>query len=181
MPAMREIADFLIHYRRQRGWTRKLVGAIPQQHFDWAPAPDTFRCSDLVRHLMQAEVFWRRLILAAAQGEYYDPFQIAGTPTERFTVFRGRNLKVSQIEKFGRTPAACLEQWETIQLETEQAFGKLTPEQLTEVEVEHPLMGLKTPLWEMLLLMVTHEGHHRGQLSAYLKQLGVPQPVLFTA
>jgi uncharacterized damage-inducible protein DinB len=28
----------------------------------------------------------------------------------------------------------------------------------------------------MLLVMVEHEGHHRGQLTAYLKMLGVDQP-----
>ncbi|HEX9637133.1 MAG TPA: DinB family protein, partial [Acidobacteriota bacterium] len=163
---MKTIADFLTHYRRQRRWTRKLVAAIPEQHFDWAPAQSAFRCSDLVRHMMQAEIFWRRLFTAATSGEQYDPFQFTGTASERYTVFRGRNLQISQSEKLGRSPAALLEQWERIQADTERELGAITPEQLAAVEVEHPMACLRLPLWEMLLAMVEHEVHHRGQLSA---------------
>ena len=54
-------------------------------------------------------------------------------------------------------------------------LARIAPEQLA-VEVVHPLMDLRLPLWEMLLTMVGHEIHHRGQLSAYLKMLGVEQP-----
>ena len=58
---MHTMTAFLEHFRRQRRATRKLVASIPDAHFTWAPTRDAFSCADVVRHMMQAEVFWRRL------------------------------------------------------------------------------------------------------------------------
>ena len=63
-----------------------------------------------------------------------------------------------------------------MQAETESAFAAFTPEQLERVVVEHPIAGLRAPLAEMLHYMLSHEIHHRGQLSAYAKVLGLRQP-----
>ena len=76
---MRTIEEFLVYFRRQRSWTRSLVAAAPEACFDWRPAPDAFSCGELVRHLIQSEAFWRRLLLAAAAGQRYDPFGLTGT------------------------------------------------------------------------------------------------------
>ncbi len=176
---MRTIQDFLIFYRRQRGWTRSLVAAMPEECFGWRPNPDAFGCGELVRHLIQSEVFWCRLLVAAAEGRPYDPFGLTGTSLERMTAFRRPNLESSRTaEKYGSTFAACLESWSRVQQKTEEELARLSPEQLAEVEVEHPLLVIRAPLWEMLLTMVGHEIHHRGQLSAYLKALGVEQPAV---
>jgi uncharacterized damage-inducible protein DinB len=177
---MRTIAEFLEHYRRQRRWSRALVAAIPPEHFDWSPAADAFRCSDIVRHLMQSEQFFLRIIVSAARGETFDPFHLQGSGAERFQAFRGRNLALSKRDQLGATPSACLEQWQKIQAETERELARISADQLTAVRVTHPLANITAPLWEMLWIMMTHESHHRGQLSAYLKVLKLPQPVLFT-
>src|SRR5947199_10361277 len=97
---------------------------------------------------------------------------------QRMTAFRKPNLESSRGDgaKYGASFAACLESWRGVQAKTEEQFAALTPEQLAGAQVEHPLLALRTPLWEMLLTMVGHEVHHRGQLSAYLKMLGVEQP-----
>jgi uncharacterized damage-inducible protein DinB len=42
--------------------------------------------------------------------------------------------------------------------------------------MEHPLLAMRVPVWDMFLVFIEHEIHHRGQLSAYLKALGVDQP-----
>jgi uncharacterized damage-inducible protein DinB len=178
---MRSIQELRAHYRRQRVWTRTLAAAIPAEHAEWAPSAADFSCIGLVRHLMASEVFWRRLLVAATRGEVYDPFQLPGTPVERLAAFREPNVRSSRGDKHGRTVEECLERWLPIQRETEEALGAITPEQLDSVEVYHPLAGLRAPLWELFLVMIAHEGHHRGQLSAYLKILGVRQPPIFTA
>jgi len=46
--------------------------------------------------------------------------------------------------------------------------------------VHHPVAGLVAPLGEFIWFMASHEVHHRGQLSAYAKMLGLPQPPLYT-
>lgn len=173
---MRTMADFLEHFRRQRGWTRTLVEAIPSEHFDWAPTESAFSCGDLVRHLMQAEVFWCRLLTRAAAGGALDPFALEGTAEERLRAFRPGNLAASHEDKYGESVEDCLVRWATIQERTEREFAAVPDVALYEVEVDHPLTRMEAPLWQMLLTMVEHEGHHRGQLSAYLKFLGVEQP-----
>jgi len=172
---MRTIDDFLEHYRHQREWTRRIVAAIPEDHFDWRPSDDAFSCGDLVRHLMQAEIFWCRLLVTAARGEAYDPFRLEGAAKERMEAFRGPNLASSHDQAMGGTFAECLHNWSGIQERTEREFAGLPDNALHEIAVEHPLTTLEAPLWRMLLIMVEHEGHHRGQLTAYLKAAGVEQ------
>jgi uncharacterized damage-inducible protein DinB len=173
---MRTMQEFLDHFRRQRAWTRKVVASVPEEHFGWAPAAETFSCGDLVRHLMQAEIFWCRLLVRAVHGEAIDPFQLAGDAEDRMRAFRRANLELSHADKHGVSFAECLERWGEIQRRTEAELGALPDDALHGVEVDHPLTTLHAPLWQMLLVMVEHEAHHRGQLTAYLKMLGVDQP-----
>lgn len=176
---MQTVEEFLTHYRRQRGWTLKLVRAVPEDRFDWAPQADAFSCGALVRHLIQAESFWRKLMMSAVRGEAFDPFGFEGSAEERLIALRPQNLRSAASSKLGSSFGELLAAWAQVQAHTEAELGTLTPSQLREVIVEHPLARLRLPIWEMLLVFVEHEAHHRGQLSAYLKVLGVPQPPVF--
>jgi uncharacterized damage-inducible protein DinB len=173
---MRTIADFLDFYRRQRSWTFTLVSAVPEELFDWRPSESSFSCGELVRHLMLSERFWRKLIVEAAGGRSFDPFGLPGDGRQRMAAFRAPNLQsAGAARNLGATFAECLEKWGEIQARTEEELAGLTPEQLDAV-VDHPLLAIRFPVWEALLTMVGHEVHHRGQLSAYLKMIGVEQP-----
>ncbi len=174
---MPDAARHLEHFRRQRRWTRDLVAAVPEEHFDWSPAEGAFTAGQLVRHLMQAEIFWRRLMASALEGELYDPFGLSEPAGEaRMRQFRAPNVQVSAHPKLGSSFAELLDTWAGIGRDTEEFIRDLSAEQLETVEVEHPLTGLRATLDEFLMVMCEHEAHHRGQLSAYLKVLGVDQP-----
>ncbi len=174
---MSDAALYLEHFRRQRRWTRDLVAAVPEEHFDWAPGEGDFTAGQLVRHLMQSEVFWARLIGGAVAGEPYDPLDLSEPVGEaRMKQFRVPNVQVSARPKLGSSFSELLAAWEGIQQGTEELIGGFTAEQLESVVVEHPLTGLRATLDEFLMVMCEHEAHHRGQLSAYLKVLGVEQP-----
>lgn len=174
---MKTAGEFLAYFRRQRSWTLSLIPAVPEERFDWRPAAGAFSCGELVRHLIQSEVFWRRLIAESVAGGTFDPFGFQGSGKERLEALRPGNLSAAaQGEKLGATFAECLASWTRIQARTEEELAKLTPEQMAAVEVDHPLLAIRLPLWEGLLMMVGHEVHHRGQLSAYLKMLGIEQP-----
>lgn len=95
--------------------------------------------------------------------------------------FREPNLSSSHDPSFGASVAECLERWSEIQARTEVELSKIPDDALYAVEVEHPLTTLVAPLWQMLLVMLEHEAHHRGQLTAYLKMLGVEQPAAVIA
>lgn len=172
---MRNVQDFLTHYRRQRRWTTDLVAAIPAERFNWAPAADEFSCGDLVRHLIQSEIFWTRLIVKGAAGEAFDPFGLAGSTEERMEAFRQPNFESSHTDKYGSTPEECLAAWSMVQERTEQELARIDKDSLG-TRMSHPLTLLEAPVWEMLLVMIEHEAHHRGQLSAYMKAMGIPQP-----
>jgi uncharacterized damage-inducible protein DinB len=172
------VAGLLLdHFRSQRRWTRELVAAMPDEHFDWTPGDGAFSAGQLVRHLMQAEVFWRRMLERALAGETYDPFAFAEDPgADRMRTFRAPNLQYSADPRLGSSFAALLDAWEGIQADTEGLIAGLTEDQLAGIRLRHPLTGFEGTLHELLLVMLEHEAHHRGQLSAYMKVLGVEQP-----
>lgn len=99
-----------------------------------------------------------------------------GSAAERAT---GNPRRGAADAAYGTTIAACLDRWGHVQLDTERALLAIPDAALARV-VEHPGTGITGALWEMGLSMVEHEIHHRGQLSAYLKMLGVDQPALLT-
>lgn len=169
-------STLLEHYRRERRGTRLLIAAVPEELFDWTPHEGGFSLGGLVRHLMQAEIFWRKLLEAAIEGRDHDPFGLAGEPAARLVTFRPVNVDASNDERLGATFADCLEAWGPIQTKTEAFLESLSEEQIAGTRVRHPLVGLEGPLGQMVLVMVSHEGHHRGQLSAYLKNRGVEHP-----
>lgn len=173
---MSEDSRLLRHFRRQRGWTRLVVEAVPEEHFDWAPGESSFSCGELVRHLIQADVFWRRLLRAAIDGTVYDPFRIDGTPGERIRAFRDPNLAASRSTRLGGTFAECLAAWDEIQPKTEALIGSLTADQLSTVPARHPLTGYEGTLFELVLVMLEHEAYHRGQLTAHMKMLDLEIP-----
>lgn len=123
---------------------------------------------------MQAEIFWRKLLVKGAAGERFDPFRIEGSALDRLKAFRGVNLESSQRDSWGKTASECLEAWQAIEADTIEAFSALSDEAL-DVEIEHPLLDVREPLSTLFTMMFEHEAHHRGQLSAYLKVLGVEQ------
>ena len=171
-----DASALLSHFRRHRRWTCELVAACPEEFFEWVPEGAGFSCGGLVRHLMQAEAFWVRLLRAAAAGEVYDPFGLAGPFEERVERFRDPNLDASRNDRFGATFAECLEAWNGMQKKTETVIAALDERDLEETLATHPLTGLKAPLWEMVIVMMEHEAHHRGQLSAYMKSRGAGHP-----
>ena len=166
-------------WRQERAWTRNLVAAFPEATFDWRPAADAFSAGELVVHLIQAERFWRRLLVEAVAGRRCDPFGLEGDAAARFGAFREPNLLSTRAPDQPATFAACLPRLDAETAKTTAAFAAFTPAQLRDVVVHHPIAGLVQPLFDMIWFMASHEVHHRGQLSAYAKMLGLPQPPLY--
>lgn len=168
--------DFLAHFRRQRRWTRSLFAAVPEEDFSWRPGSGMFSCGDLLRHLIQAERFWVRLLTSAVHGEAYDPFGLGALePAARVEAFRQPNLEAAGDERFGTTFAEGLERWSRQELESCSRLAEV-PAAALGGPVAHPLSGLTATFEEMFWVMIEHESHHRGQLSAYLKVLKVAHP-----
>ncbi len=168
--------DFLSHFRRQRGWTRKLFAALPEEVFPWRPGEREFGCGDLLRHLIQAERFWVRLLTSAAGGESYDPFGLGGLELgDRVEAFREPNVRAAADERYGTSFAAGLQRWREVESQSCSRLAEIPAEAIRRM-VRHPLSGLEATVEEMFWVMIEHEAHHRGQLSAYMKVLGIAHP-----
>lgn len=168
--------DFLAHFRRQRRWTHSLFAAVPEEDFSWRPESGTFSCGDLLRHLIQAERFWVRLLASAARGEDYDPFGLATLElAARIEAFRRPNLEAAGDKRFGATFAEGLGRWSEQEVLSCSRLAEV-PAAALGAPVTHPLSGFTGTFEEMFWVMIEHESHHRGQLSAYLKVLGVAHP-----
>jgi uncharacterized damage-inducible protein DinB len=170
-----DATDLLTHFRRQRAWTRELVAVLPDELFEWVPEGSGFTCGGLVRHLIQAEIFWAGLLKTSVAGEVYDPLGLPGSFEERMESFRDINVGASRGDALGSTAAECLESWNGVQEKMEGLIAGLDATAL-ETRGVHPLTGLEAPVWELVLVMIEHEAHHRGQLSAYLKARDVKHP-----
>jgi uncharacterized damage-inducible protein DinB len=177
---MQSIDQFLEHFQLQHHATRTLIAAIPEAHFAWRPSPPHFSLGEIVVHMIQAELFWRRMILMSVKGEAYDPFKLSGSGEERLRGYRPSNVQDAQTTRFGTTFAECLESWGKIHAKTCNEFKVIPPEALQTVSVDHPLLAHRGKLWSFLMLMIEHEVHHRGQLSGYMKLLEVDQPASIT-
>lgn len=154
-----------------------MARAVPPEHFDWRPHAGAFSCGDIVRHLMLAEQVFRLFLEASGRGEDWDPWGMTGPGEERLRNARRAVLEAAGTSELGSTVDECIEQWAAQQVETETVLAAVPDEALGRI-VEHPALALRAPVWEMFLLMIEHEIHHRGQLSAYLKMLRVEQPAM---
>jgi hypothetical protein len=164
-------------WRRTREGTIALARAVPPEHFDWRPHADAFSCGDIIRHLILAEQVFRLFIEASGRGEDWDPWKMTGPGEERLRNARPMVLEAAGMTDLGTTLDHCIELWAAQQAETEAVLAAVPDDALARV-VEHPALALRAPLWEMFLLLMEHEIHHRGQLSAYLKMLRVEQPAM---
>jgi uncharacterized damage-inducible protein DinB len=73
-----------------------------------------------------------------------------------------------------------VEEWPQVQQGWLQYVQALKPEDLEDVKRYADLKGVARaePLWQILLHVVNHSTHHRGQVSGFLRALGKTPPPL---
>lgn len=149
-----EIADFLEHFEKVRGRTRRVIDCIPPEKCDWRCAPGKFSFADLVRHLGATE---RYMWGENAQGR---PSRYPGHGPE-----------------LAREFPAVLAFFDRMHAESMEIFRRLTPAQWNS-KCQTP-GGTSITVWKWLRAMIEHEIHHRGQIYLMLGMIGVPTPPLY--
>ena len=94
--------------------------------------------------------------------------RIQGNPPAAFITDADRDLVV-----LAREWPALLNQWKqwAARMSDEDVLGKLTYKSMLGGE-------RTTPLWQIVMHVVNHGTHHRGQVSGYLRAMGkVPPPL----
>jgi uncharacterized damage-inducible protein DinB len=75
---------------------------------------------------------------------------------------------------------SLLPKWTEVQNGWKTWVGQLPPEAPNQVMEYYDLQGRKwaQPLWQILLHVVNHSTHHRGQVSGFIRALGKTPPPL---
>jgi len=132
------------YFRMVLGVSRRLVEQIPEDKLDFRPSPEVRTASELVVH---AFTYLTESVATVAAGKQVDP----GEP---------------KIEK-----KAELLNWIDKQVESAFAgFEKLTDEQLA---AKISVWGESFHGWQLLDFAYQEHLHHRGQLTVYLRLMGI--------
>jgi uncharacterized damage-inducible protein DinB len=145
---------FLEYWPSVRARTRRVVGAIPSDQVEWAPAAGRWTLGDTARHLagierwMYAETVHGRSSRYSGHGR-----ELAG----------GLDGVITYLDR-------CHE-------ESMEQFRLLTPERWEGKSLT--VAGTPITTWKWLRAMIEHEAHHRGQIYLMLGLLGVRTPPLY--
>ena len=151
---IRDPAEFARYFERIHQRTWRVIGCIPPERFDWAPAEGAFSFADLLRHL-------------AALERYMFAENVQGRPSR----YPGHSRELAA------SPEEVLALWRRLHGETLEVLRGLAPEDLGR-RCETP-GGASLPVWKWLRAMVEHHVHHRGQLYLMLRLIDVPTPPLY--
>jgi uncharacterized damage-inducible protein DinB len=150
------VADFEAESKR----TRAVLEAVPQEHLDWKPHEKSMTLGQLAGHLAENPSWVQGFLedeMDFAQLEGYQPF-VPTTTAELMGALEANTPTVAEALA-GREDAFMDGTW-TMRM----------GDQVFKQEPRHTAMRE---------ILVHHAVHHRGQLTVYLRLLGVPVPVTY--
>ncbi len=152
----RFLFDFLFrHLKTERATTRKILAAVPADRCDYAPHPKSMPALKLCGHIAGTEMWFLDAIL---KHSFEDDDDDAPAPKW--------NTPADVIRWYDEGFTARLPQLEAL---SDQHL--LTPVNYIGI--------LNEPAVTYLSLAIRHSVHHRGQLSAYLRPMGVQVPSIY--
>ena len=147
-------------FRTVRRNTLQIAEEIPEEQYDFVPAPGVRTVSDLLRHMAYAPLFWldlqREKRVTTLQG--YDFGAILG--------------RLAGMEKQPKTKAQIIDLLKSEGEMFASWVETLSPEFLAETFTDPMGQNPKTR-FENLLSVKEHEMHHRGQLMLIQRMLGI--------
>ena len=154
------IEALLPEWDREMGLTRQVLTRVPEGRFQWQPHPTSMSLGRLAAHLVDIP----RWAVSSIDQNWFEPPPDAETAPEvetpgamlaRFDA----NARAGRAILVGKTDAELLAPW-------------------TRLSGGHEVftMPKATALRNFVL---NHTVHHRGQLTVYLRMLGVPMPSVY--
>lgn len=148
-----------MEYQYETGLTRKVIDRVPEDKFTWKPHDKSMSAGHLASHLAEIQG-WTAGTLA--QDEFkidgYKAFQAKSKAEllKTFDTLVGESLKAM---KGGVSDQTLMKPWKMTQ-------GGKTLLEMPKVQV-------------LRAWVLNHQIHHRGQLTVYLRLLGVPVPSIY--
>jgi len=149
------VAQFLLPtVKREHEITRKVIAAVPAPKCTYTPDERSMTAIDLAWHLASSEWMFSRLVVDGAMpgGE-------------------GKRPEGMQ------TPEDVLKFYDETVAPVKAELSNVTPEQFAKVIDFHGMF--QGPAVTYMSLMLNHSAHHRGQLSVYLRPMGVKVPGIY--
>lgn len=155
--------SFLQELEQEAALTRKLLERVPEDKLDWKPAEKSMTLSRLATHLAELPG-WSEPVLGQDEFDIQPPGAPPYEPVEMESVARILETFDANTEKLRQLLASLsdvdfMRPW-TLKMGGEQVFTA-------------PKVGV------VRNTLFNHTVHHRGQLSVYLRLLGVPVPATY--
>ena len=155
------IDALLPEFDREMGQTRKVLDRVPDDQFAWRPHPTSMTLGRLAEHLAEMPL-WATTTMAQGGIDMMTPrpaeYQSPANRAEVLAIFDA-NLKAARANVAGKTDGEFDAPW------TLKAGGK---EVFTMPKAS-----------VMRAFVINHMVHHRGQMTVYLRMLGVPIPSIY--
>ncbi len=155
------IDTLLPEFDREMGQTRKVLDRVPDGQFDWRPHPTSMTLGRLAEHLAEMPI-WAATTMAQSELDMTTSrpadYQSPATRAQVLAMFDG-SLKAARASIAGKTDGEFDAPW------TLKAGGK-------EVFTMPKAAVMRN-------FVLNHMVHHRGQMTVYLRMLGVPIPSIY--
>ena len=156
------LVDALLpEFDREMGLTRRVLECVPDLHFDWRPHPSSVTLGGLAEHLscLPQWAIW--------------------------TMTEARHERTTERPDGYTPPATCaavLAQFDShLRSGRPLLVGKTDPEMQAPwtLLIEGKAMFTMPRVTVLRNFLLNHTIHHRGQLTVYLRMLGVAMPSLY--
>lgn len=155
---MKAIDPILMEFEQEAHTTRRLLERVPNDKLDWRPHPKARSLGELANHIAVAQ----QKVSSAVQASTYQLEPGDGpvpSRSEDIVSAFDRNVEEAKRLLAPMTDADLMSEW------SGQVAGRTV--------FSAPKIGV------IRGILLNHTYHHRGQLSAYLRQLGVSLPSVY--
>jgi uncharacterized damage-inducible protein DinB len=155
------IDTLLPEFDREMGLTRRVLDRAPDAHFEWRPHPTSVTLGRLAEHLCDL-ANWAAITMnqdSFAMTTERPPDYVRPATRAAVLMLFDANLKSGRAAIVGKTDAEFAAPWKLI------SGGK-------EVFTMPKAAVMRN-------FVLNHMAHHRGQMTVYLRMLGVPVPSIY--
>lgn len=157
-PSLKQLA--LGDLEQEVSTTRRVLERVPEEHLAWKPHDRSMALGSLALHLANLP-YWGLSILQSDEFDIGQPLPRQEPPASRAEILAAFDERVSGVREAlaAIDDAALAQPW--------------TLRRGEQVMIRQPrVVALRT-------MALSHSAHHRGQLSVYLRLLGVPVPSIY--